>query len=1410
MEQQKALSKMLACVLCVMMLFSIAPISALAAIDNYDYEYESATHTVFKHTEQTLAPGVTNYTNYAYTTADNKQMVYYVTTADLTRDDVVAQVAYKDMQNDEYGMDKLSNMVACANEKYTDRNDPLYISDYYTVVSACNGDGYNMTTGEPSGVFIMGGNVKKNWDIYSNPQFLAILDDGTAVIGNTQDEWNACSERGIREAIDVFGSNLVWNGEPVVPATGSYYSDRHSRTMVGVTADGKLVICVVDGRQEPFSCGASMAELAQIMIEAGCDRAFNLDGGGSTTFMAKNEGSNACTIQNRPSDGSERSISNGIIIASTAVPSDQFDHVSMTVADEYITVGTSTDVNVTGVSPAGTAAVIPNDITYEATNGTFVNGVFTASSIGEASITAKVGGEVVGSVTLNVVVPDSIEFASDTILIPYGKSATIDFVAKKGLNQVKTNVSNFAITYENASAGSLDGLTFTAGNDESITECGISATFVGTDISDFATLSFGKGSEVIFDFEDGTTNGFETGYGSYNYYLPNGDTFVATQENGKVHSGNYALGVNIDYTNSWESGYQMNALCRINPDGANEDIPFVGANKVGCWMYIPDEYVGLWVRWVLFPISAVDDQGNVTIGDSITSNAMDRTVGGTGVVYSFNESGWHYLSCDFSTYKGAEWRDGYYFLQFYISDRDGADFNYYAKDNPNINGNFTVYIDDITVDYSSVVDDRDAPVFSNVTYAGSDMSDAAALSDNANLAYTALDFAANVTEYAATNATGINASTAKAYIDGNEVACEYTNGKIAMNDTCALTKGIHTVKFSICDNQGNYASIIRKVNITKGNDPAIKVIPHDPTLDRVLFGSVYYVDIVAENIEDISSVEIALNLDSVNKWELEHSVVADGFTLSKAAMDEADAVDNYYQTIITRTEETDATGEQVLLSIPVRVWELYNVGSRRPWNTASPTVQAGEWTYANFKNGNEYWWQAIEVRIEQGKVNLINGESQTFTGEKLHCDTEAWAIQKFMVETQEGKDYKAAWNGGHIHSAHAIDDLEATCTEDGYAGRTFCDVCNSIVNWGTKVPATGHNYVDGECIQCHVKLNGIYEGKYYIDGVIANGEIGGKFYDDGVLMNGYILDDEGVYYAVEDGVKGGKYNGIVEIDGEYFFSKVGVLTGGWVEIDGEWYFYDENTLSAVSEYNNGFVNYQFEENGKLVSGQWYTDSNGTRYYYGPSYYHGYFRSGYLYLAEIDGKQYNFDGAGYNTGKGVVALRQSTSVPPTLYVFADDCSLIGIVEQDGIVVAENGDIYYAVNGNANYKGLCQDAEGNYYYISGNDYKAIKNTSKYITYTNGLLPEDTYEFGADGKIVFTLKQGVVLDDDGEIRYYVDDVATYAGLVQDSEGNYYYISGNGNKALKNTTKYITYTNGLLPAGTYEFGADGRLIFG
>ena len=161
----------------------------------------------------------------------------------------------------------------------------------------------------------------------------------------------------------------------------------------------------------------------------------------------------------------------------------------------------------------------------------------------------------------------------------------------------------------------------------------------------------------------------------------------------------------------------------------------------------------------------------------------------------------------------------------------------------------------------------------------------------------------------------------------------------------------------------------------------------------------------------------------------------------------------------------------------------------------------------------------------------------------------------------------------------------------------------------------------------------------------------------------------------------------------------------------------------------------------------------------------------------------------------------------LYEYTDEGVYVGELHTNGVYTVSNGDTYFFENGVAKFAGMVYDG-GYYYYFAGSDLKAIKGCSATPTKNNGLLPYGTYEFDEYGHIVLDIKQGVVQDDDGNIRYYVDGVATYAGLVQDTDGSYYYISGNGCVAIKNRTAYITKTNGLLPAGNYTFGADGKML--
>jgi hypothetical protein len=83
----------------------------------------------------------------------------------------------------------------------------------------------------------------------------------------------------------------------------------HPRTAVGVTADNKLLMVTVDGRQI-FSAGMSLKSLAALMLKLGAVNAINLDGGGSTTMSIRG------TVVNSPSEGIERPVANALVVDS--------------------------------------------------------------------------------------------------------------------------------------------------------------------------------------------------------------------------------------------------------------------------------------------------------------------------------------------------------------------------------------------------------------------------------------------------------------------------------------------------------------------------------------------------------------------------------------------------------------------------------------------------------------------------------------------------------------------------------------------------------------------------------------------------------------------------------------------------------------------------------------------------------------------------------------------------------------------------------------------------------------------------------------------------------------------------------------------------------------------------------------
>lgn len=87
--------------------------------------------------------------------------------------------------------------------------------------------------------------------------------------------------------------------------------EMHPRTAVGISyATKEILMLVVDGRQAA-SRGYTMVELANLMLELGANDALNLDGGGSSTMVARRP-SGINRVLNSPSDGRPRNVANGI------------------------------------------------------------------------------------------------------------------------------------------------------------------------------------------------------------------------------------------------------------------------------------------------------------------------------------------------------------------------------------------------------------------------------------------------------------------------------------------------------------------------------------------------------------------------------------------------------------------------------------------------------------------------------------------------------------------------------------------------------------------------------------------------------------------------------------------------------------------------------------------------------------------------------------------------------------------------------------------------------------------------------------------------------------------------------------------------------------------------------------------
>ena len=1346
--------KSLAVILVLVMVVSVLPISALAAA--LDYTPHDDYYKVISKDDYDLAPGIVESEIVLNNAAGSHRQVAHVVEVDINNPYTKVIPSSKGMvpTPGNYGVQIMSeqakwaeangygNVVAAMNISLS-----WYDSAYYVQ--------HPELVGEPLGYLVLDGEVYKNSQGQtSGAQTCVVINfdekDGEArpadmpkiLIRSTKDAITGWEE----QVIPANFGFLVKDGKNQYAK--NHTSDPASRSFVGIKADGTFVMVMNDGRQAPYSTGFNSYEMAEFMLSLGCVAAINGDGGGSSAFLSQRPGEEL-KVNCSPSDGAERPTTHGILVISTAPATGEFARANITVENDYYTPGSTVKFSALGTDLVGTPADIPADATWQLADpsmGTIEDGVFVSNGkVGTATAQLVWNGEVVGSASVEIVVPTEFTFIQGVMTVPFDKEVNVGLKAtiNGGLIDVVLKPSDVVLTTTNDKLGTFDGFMFTSVSEENA-PADLTSTLTATLVHDStlvatASLSLGKGSEVLFDFEDASdidawniadVNGNDKGFYQHLSY--------ATAENGEVHDGVGSMRVEMNPISAVgisNGGYGQSDLFLDN------GVVVKNAKSIGFWAYIPDEYEHCWIRVLYW----YDSNNDGKYDKKNTINVINQPE----VYDKWDESGWKYFSVDVSAYSeilipGLDCKDK---IAYNASKNDANNFRFiefmFPHTNTNalwqtsgtINGLQTVYVDNITADFSDAVDDREAPIFSKVELAGNDTGIALKKYETVTTASNLLTVTATVAENTAkTNATGLNAASAKAYVDGVEVPVTFANGRMTISDV-AVADGIHRVKFEICDNMGNKSVVIRLIKVASGVDAStVQVVPADPTLDKLYGGSIYWMNMNANKIETIQSVKAVIDLNYGNHFELDNMILADGFTAEYTI----DVENNTATIVITRTGKNTQTGAATLAALPVRV--IY-------YDT---DINIEGFTAETYWNTYGFWPYDVKVDVDMGEITYVDGYTSdvlgAFSNEEFSVDTEM-----YLPDTIIDKAYKDAKGTAHVHTPVAVDDKAATCTEAGYTGRTFCEVCNSVVDWGTVVEAIGHTYA-------------------IVDGKVAC--------DCGEILN---------------------VNGLYTVGGKNYYAIAGELVSGWVSINEEWYYFDKNTFAGVDgDYkadNNVVFNF---DNGRVTKGTWTRTSNGYRYWYGPGYYRD--SSGDANSArpyEIDGKTYLFNRQGY----------MQTGIAHYMYSYAGTSSksLFYDCGEDGVATLLDGPVegYFYIEGVRQVGYMLVQYDGAYYFVNGQKLTVNRRgylSEKFVAGTD--LAPGYYDFDENGKLI--LKNGPI---DG--YFYIDGVKQTGYRLVEFEGAYYFINGQEltvNRRGYLSEKFVAGTD--LAPGYYDFDENGKLI--
>ncbi len=279
------------------------------------------------------------------------------------------------------------------------------------------------------------------------------------------------------------------------------WPELHPRTAIGFSADkSKIYMVVVDGRSLQ-SKGVSTKQLADILKQSGASDALNLDGGGSSVMVVRNE------VKNTPSDGIERAVGNAFLVVSSAIPGEETgmqlnaDHITVPFGKKFQVKGSTFDANgevVRYLNATNIEYQIDGDI-----GEIDVNGLFTASGSGTSGTITGTWNGISDTLKVKLIPVEEISFSVNSLVTDHLNDYTFK-VFGTDTNGDVYQMDNDILHFSSAESaiGTVSGEGVFTGKKDGLVEVVVSTKSGNYSDTCVVSVEIGRGNVLLDDFSE--------------------------------------------------------------------------------------------------------------------------------------------------------------------------------------------------------------------------------------------------------------------------------------------------------------------------------------------------------------------------------------------------------------------------------------------------------------------------------------------------------------------------------------------------------------------------------------------------------------------------------------------------------------------------------------------------------------------------------------------------------------------------------------------------------------------------------------------------------------------------------------------------------------------------------------------